>query len=310
MPKRPYTAAELDDSAALMELIGALDDGDESDEEVSDVLTLLCIEPLQRRHIQEIGPEKLSLRRLRREAAARIGPELGDDVSYTVSSKYGYELDWLPHVVSALDPPDEIETVGKHFFSGEEAVLILLRRYRSTDPLAALTWECGRSIAALSEIVIYMVEHVHRRFPHLVDERSFSSWAPHFARFAQAFRDCGVPIPNLIAFIDGKLWSVCRPGRYQRVLYSGHKRIHGLKTQGLVFPNGGHLAHTHAHQHAVSLAILCPVRSVRLAQWAEPVYKSSRICVHAYPARALASQPSNFLSRTRTQASSRTRSAR
>jgi len=117
-------------------------------------------------------------------------------------------------------------------------VLLLLRRFRSTEPLHSLTWETGRSTAAISEAVQFMVEHVETTFPHLIDERSFSSWAPHFRRFAKAFRDVGLPIPNLIALIDGKLWPICRPGKYQRVVYSGHKRIHGLKTQGLVFPNG------------------------------------------------------------------------
>jgi len=82
------------------------------------------------------------------------------------------------------------------------------------------------------------VEHIHTKFPHLIDERSFTSWAPHFHEFADAFENKGIPIPNLIGFIDGKLWPVCRPGMYQHVLYSGHKRIHGLKTQGLIFPNG------------------------------------------------------------------------
>lgn len=78
---------------------------------------------------------------------------------------------------------------------------------------------------------------MHNTFPHLVDHRSFSSWSPHFHQFAQAFTDYGLPIQNLIGFIDGKLWAVCRPGRYQNV-HSGHKRIHGIKTQGIIFPNG------------------------------------------------------------------------
>jgi hypothetical protein len=82
------------------------------------------------------------------------------------------------------------------------------------------------------------IEHVHTKFPHLIDERSFTSWAPHFRSFADAFQRAGVPVPNLIGFIDGKLWPICRPGRYQSVMYSGHKRIHGIKTQGIVFPNG------------------------------------------------------------------------
>merc|ERR1711988_1931431 len=83
-----------------------------------------------------------------------------------------------------------------------------------------------------------MVEYLVQRFPHLVDVRSFSAWRSRFADFARIFSDKGVPIDNLVLFLDGKLWPICRPGKYQHVLYSGHKRIHGLKTQGSVFPNG------------------------------------------------------------------------
>ena len=50
-----------------------------------------------------------------------------------------------------MDPPDEFETDGGHVFSGEEAVLLMLRRFRSTDPLRSMTWDTGRSISAISE---------------------------------------------------------------------------------------------------------------------------------------------------------------
>ena len=136
MPTRAYTTPELEDSSALFAVIDALQDGDESDEEVADALTLLAVEPLQQRLIQEIGPEKLSLLRLRREAGKRIG-NIGD-VSLTVYSKY-FHLSWLPHVVDALQVPDNFETRGGHYFAGEEGVLLLLRRYRST----AAVHSCG-----------------------------------------------------------------------------------------------------------------------------------------------------------------------
>jgi len=232
----PYTAAELDDSRLLLELLAHLDQGGLDDDELRDALLIFAAEPLTRSLKQQIGPERLSVERLRREAAA-CGCD-ADDASITVYIKYGFRLEWLPHVVEALEVPEQIETDGEHIFSGEEAVLLLLRRFRSTDPLRSMTWETGRSISAISEIVWYMVEHIHSNFPHLIDERSFTSWAPHFHEFADAFENKGIPIPNLIGFIDGKLWPVCKPGMYQHVLYSGHKRIHGLKTQGLIFPNG------------------------------------------------------------------------
>ena len=69
MPTQPYTAGELADTRLLLEVAEALvQDGDESDEEVADMLVLAAVEPLQRSHLQDIGPEKLSVRRLQREA--------------------------------------------------------------------------------------------------------------------------------------------------------------------------------------------------------------------------------------------------
>lgn len=36
----------------------------------------------------------------------------------------------------------------------------------------------------------------------------------------------------------GTLRPICRPGKDQRECYSGHKRVHGIKFQSVVFPNG------------------------------------------------------------------------
>lgn len=82
------------------------------------------------------------------------------------------------------------------------------------------------------------MEHIHRSFPHLVDSRSFSSFAPLFPRFADAFVEAGVPLPNAVGFVDSKLWQVAYPVQAQAPLHSGHKRCHGVKIQGIVLPNG------------------------------------------------------------------------
>ena len=171
-----------------------------------------------------------------REAAAHgCG---GDDVDRNVYATYRVRLEDLTDFVEALDMPHAFYTRGGHLFTGEEGALLLLRRFASEASANDHTKETGRSESAISECVYWVVEHLHRRFSHLMDERSITCWSPHFAEFAAAFSRCGVPMDNLIGFIDGKLYPVCRPGRYQHVLYSGHKRIHGVKTQGVVFPNG------------------------------------------------------------------------
>ena len=155
MASHPFTAGELDQSKTLIELCMHLDDGDDSDVELGEDLLLMAAEPLQRGFKQEIGPEKLSLERLRREAAERGTG--GDDLSSTLYLRFGFHLSWLEEVVHELQVPEKFETIGGHYFSGEEGVLILLRRFRSTDPLCAMTWELGRSTSGISECVQYMV---------------------------------------------------------------------------------------------------------------------------------------------------------
>jgi len=42
----------------------------------------------------------------------------------------------------------------------------------------------------------------------------------------------------LVMFIDETVWPISRPGTGQRVVYNGHKMIHGLKFQSVTLPNG------------------------------------------------------------------------
>ena len=38
--------------------------------------------------------------------------------------------------------------------------------------------------------------------------------------------------------MDGTVRSICRPSQQQRILYNGRKRIHVIKFQSVVIPNG------------------------------------------------------------------------
>ena len=77
----------------------------------------------------------------------------------------------------------------------------------------------------------YQVSH-----PYL---NSAQRWQPRFELYAQKIRRksrCeGI---RIWGFIDGTLRKTCRPSRFQRLLYSGHKRVHGIKFQSVVTPDG------------------------------------------------------------------------
>ena len=56
--------------------------------------------------------------------------------------------------------------------------------------------------------------------------------------FANAIHKRGAPLTNCWGFIDGTVRPMSRPGQHQRVVYNGHKRVHALKFQSVVAPNG------------------------------------------------------------------------
>ena len=190
MPTRPFTVRELDDAELLAEVAMALDDDDSSDDDLFDSLVCAACEPLLKDFNQEVGPERLSVARLQREAAAQ-GLD-GDTASRNVYNDYRFRLEDLPRVIAALDPPARFSTNSRATFSGEEGVLLMLRRLRSTAPLLDLVKESGRSITQISEAVRFMIEHVHSHHSHLIDERAFIAWEHRFADFAAALRNTGV----------------------------------------------------------------------------------------------------------------------
>ena len=61
---------------------------------------------------------------------------------------------------------------------------------------------------------------------------------PNLSEFSQSIHDKGASFDNVWGFIDGTLRACCRPSQYQRTVYNGHKRYHGLKYQSVVTPSG------------------------------------------------------------------------
>ena len=56
--------------------------------------------------------------------------------------------------------------------------------------------------------------------------------------YAAAITARSAPLQNCFGFIDGTVRPIARPGDNQRILYNGHKQVHALKFQSVVFSNG------------------------------------------------------------------------
>ena len=61
--------------------------------------------------------------------------------------------------------------------------------------------------------------------------------------YADAISNKGAALENCFGSIDGIVRPISKPDENQRNVYNGHKRVHALKFQSIVLPNGliGHL---------------------------------------------------------------------
>jgi hypothetical protein len=84
-----------------------------------------------------------------------------------------------------------------------------------------------------------VMNYLYDRWIHLFTTLNQNWLSPNNLEiFADAIHRKGAPLLNCWGFIDGTVRPITRPGKNQRVLYNGRKKIHSLKFQSVVAPNG------------------------------------------------------------------------
>ena len=63
----------------------------------------------------------------------------------------------------------------------------------------------------------------------------FHNRMPYYAE--RVYEKCGL-VKTVWGFIDGTLCTTCWPSLFQKLMYSGHKRCHGIKIQSVVALDG------------------------------------------------------------------------
>jgi hypothetical protein len=87
------------------------------------------------------------------------------------------------------------------------------------------------AVAITFLIALYQVAHCYFRDP--------SIWVNRMHYYAKLIEEKSSGAVDFIwGFIDGTLRKTCRPILFQKRMYSGHKRSHGMKFQSVVVPEG------------------------------------------------------------------------
>jgi hypothetical protein len=116
--------------------------------------------------------------------------------------------------------------------------------------------EFHSSKARVGSVVNYLVDFLYETWHHLFAVHVSRFGPAKLQQFARLIEQAGSPFRRCIGFIDGTCRPICRPGRNQRLLFSGHKRVHAIKFQSVVTPDGmiSHLSGPYAgHRHDLGL---------------------------------------------------------
>lgn len=139
-----------------------------------------------------------------------------------------------------LELPDEIVLEDRNKTTGIEGLCVTLRRLTFPARWLDLEREFGRPRSTLSRIFKYVLNFIWDRKGHLLSDLDQNWIRGSLQEFADAIRVAAGPVSlrNCWAFIDGTVRHICRPSKHQKACYNGHKRMHALKYQSVLAPNG------------------------------------------------------------------------
>jgi hypothetical protein len=97
----------------------------------------------------------------------------------------------------------------------------------------------GRSSDELSRIITHVLDYLFTTFRHLLDSFDDQRLTPTKLNiFAEAISNKGGLLSKTWGFIDGTVRPINRPSWNQRQVYNGHKRVHSIKFQSVMTPDG------------------------------------------------------------------------
>ena len=154
-------------------------------------------------------------------------------------SEFRFYKNDLPFLAEVLGIPEVVECYQRSICSGLEALCILLKRHSYPCRYSDMIARFAKPIPVLCMVNNYMIDYIYQAHSQRIFQWNDSILDPHSLEiYSNAITAKGSPLDNCFGFIDGTVRPISKPGQNQRVVYNGHKRIHGIKFQSVALPNG------------------------------------------------------------------------
>jgi len=145
----------------------------------------------------------------------------------------------INQLVEVLRIPPVVITANRLRATGTDSLCMLLRRMAYPNRHIDTVHLFGRPTDEISRFCQHIMHMLYDRFHHLLDQFDHERLTPtQLEIFAAAITARDSPLTRTWGFIDGTVRPIARPHKYQRQVYNGHKRVHALKFQSVVTPDG------------------------------------------------------------------------
>lgn len=164
---------------------------------------------------------------------------LGNKDEAECKADFRVEKHDLPLLADALQIPPVFRCNQGTICDGMEGLCVLLKRFAYPCRYSDMIPIFGRPVPEISMISNEVMDWMYENHGHRVTEWNHTILnAAALQKYADAVSNKGAALDNCFGFVDGTVRPICRPDQNQRIVYNGHKRVHGLKFQSVVLPNG------------------------------------------------------------------------
>ncbi|KAF8592318.1 hypothetical protein K439DRAFT_1643775 [Ramaria rubella] len=142
-------------------------------------------------------------------------------------------------LTEVLDLPDPLIMAHRYRASALECIALLCAWLRSPEDQWGLATKYACPQSAISEITNETARYINDHWSHFLDWDNTGVVHPsRLHAYATALAEFGAPMTTVFGFINCTIHPTCRPGGFQELVYTGYKKCHGMKFQGVVTPNG------------------------------------------------------------------------
>ena len=146
----------------------------------------------------------------------------------------------IPRLSQALWIPDVIICHQGTICEGTEGLYMLWKRLCYLCRYSDVVHLFARPVTELCMITNQVLDYIYQAHSHRILQWNHQQLnQANLETFAEVVHRKGAPLNNCFAFVDGTVHPICRPVTVnQRLRYNGHKRVHGIKFQSVVTPDG------------------------------------------------------------------------